>query len=102
MRLGGGPEKNLPTGGAPNSRHLPCTPGANTPGPWLSRSWPGGPVKAADYDTVAGALLATLEQAVENRTLVIDGTPQTHPLASDPHDHLVEVPAIARLRTLPA
>ena len=64
MRLGGGPEKNFPTGGAPNSRHLPCTLGANTPGPWLSRSWPGGPVKAADYDTVAGALLATLEQAL--------------------------------------
>ena len=64
MRLGGGPEKNFPTGGAPNSRHLPCTPGANTPGPWLSRSWPGGPVKAADYDTVAGALLGTLEQAL--------------------------------------
>jgi hypothetical protein len=27
---------------------------------------------------------------------VVDGTPQIHPLASDPNHHLVEVPAIAR------
>jgi hypothetical protein len=45
---------------------------------------------------------STLDQHVENLTLVIDGTPQIHPLAGDPHDHLVEVPAIARLRTLSA
>ena len=32
---------------------------------------------------------------VEDLALVIDGTPQIHPLASDPNHHLVEVPAIA-------
>jgi hypothetical protein len=30
--------------------------------------------------------------------LVIDGTPQVHPPAGDPHHHLVEVPSVARTR----
>jgi hypothetical protein len=37
-----------------------------------------------------------LNQHVEDLALVIDGTPQIHLLAGDPHHHLVEVPAIAR------
>jgi hypothetical protein len=32
---------------------------------------------------------------------VIDGTPQIHPLAGDPHHNLVEMPAIARPRATP-
>src|SRR5215469_16754510 len=48
--------------------------------------------------TVASAL----NQHVEDLALVVDGTPQIHPLAGDPHHHLVEVPAIARPRTAPA
>jgi hypothetical protein len=43
-----------------------------------------------------------LYQHVEDLTLVVDGTPQMHSLASDPHRHLVEVPAIARPWIAPA
>jgi hypothetical protein len=32
---------------------------------------------------------------------VVDRPPQIHPLAGDPDDHLVEMPAIARPRTAP-
>ena len=48
--------------------------------------------------TVAPAL----NQHVEDLAFVVDGTPQIHPLAGDPHHHLVEVPAIARPWTAPA
>ena len=44
----------------------------------------------------------TLNQHVENLALVIDGTPQIHLPAGDPHHHLGEVPTIARPRTAPA
>jgi hypothetical protein len=37
-----------------------------------------------------------LNQHVENLALVINGTPQIHPLARDANDHLVEVPPVAR------
>src|SRR6266481_2185490 len=43
----------------------------------------------------------TLDQDLEDLALVVDGTPQIHVLARDPHDHFVEMPAIARSRTLP-
>jgi hypothetical protein len=43
-----------------------------------------------------------LNQHIEDLALVVDGTPQIHPLAGDPHYHLVEVPAIARPWTVPA
>jgi len=36
----------------------------------------------------------TLNQHVENITLVIDGAPQAHPFASNPDYHLVEVPYV--------
>jgi hypothetical protein len=50
-----------------------------------------------------GDLIApSLNQHVEDLALVVDGTPQIHPLAGDPHHHLVEVPAIARSWTAPA
>jgi hypothetical protein len=39
-----------------------------------------------------------LDQHVENLALIIHGTPQIHPLASDAHHHLVQMPAIARPR----
>jgi hypothetical protein len=45
------------------------------------------------------AVSAALNQPVENLALVVDGTPQIHPLAGDAHHHLIEVPAIARPRT---
>ena len=48
------------------------------------------------------SVASTLNQHVEDLALVVDGTPQIHPLTSDPHHHLVEVPAIARPWTVPA
>jgi hypothetical protein len=36
--------------------------------------------------------------AVEDFTLLVDGTPKVHAPAGDPHDHLVEVPSVARPR----
>jgi len=35
---------------------------------------------------------ARLDQQIEDFTLLVDGAPQVHPPAGDPHDHLVEVP----------
>ena len=40
----------------------------------------------------------TLNEHVEDLAFVVDGTPQIHPPARDPHHHLVEMPAIARPR----
>ena len=37
-----------------------------------------------------------LDQHVEDLALVVDGSPEVHPLASNPDYHLVEVPASAR------
>jgi hypothetical protein len=42
-----------------------------------------------------------LNQHIEDLALVVDRPPQIHPLAGDPDDHLVEMPAIARPRTAP-
>src|SRR5262249_6775608 len=42
---------------------------------------------------------SALDQHVEKLALVVDGTPEVHPFAGDPHHHLVEMPAIARPRT---
>ena len=42
-----------------------------------------------------------LDQHIEDRALMLDGT-RVHPLASNPDYHLVEVPAIARPRTVTA
>jgi len=39
---------------------------------------------------------------VEDLALMVDGTPQIHPLTGDPHHHFIEVPAIARPRTAPS
>ena len=39
-----------------------------------------------------------LDQQVEDLALVVDGTPQIHPLAGDPHYHFVQMPAVARPR----
>src|SRR5215831_20594398 len=41
------------------------------------------------------------DQHVGHLALVIDGTPEIHPLAGDPYHHLVQMPAIAWLRTPP-
>ena len=48
------------------------------------------------------AVAATLDQHVEDLALVIDGTPEVHPLAGDPNNHLVQVPSIARAGTAPS
>jgi hypothetical protein len=45
---------------------------------------------------------AALDQHVEDLAFVVDGTPEVHPLAGDPNDHLVQVPAIARAGTVPS
>ena len=39
---------------------------------------------------------ARLDQQIEDFALLIDGTPEVHAPAGDPHDHLVEVPSVAR------
>jgi hypothetical protein len=41
------------------------------------------------------AVAATLDQHIKDLALVIDGTPEVHPLAGDPNNHLVQVPSIA-------
>jgi hypothetical protein len=45
--------------------------------------------------------LSPLDQHVKDLAFVVDGTPEVHPLAGDPHDHLVQVPSIARAGTAP-
>ena len=47
------------------------------------------------------SVASALNQRVEDLAFVVDCAP-LHPLARDPHHHLVEVPAIARPRTAPA
>ena len=42
-----------------------------------------------------------LDQHVEDLAFVVDGTPEVHPLAGDPDNHLVQVPSIARPGTAP-
>ena len=49
-----------------------------------------------------GPVSTTLDQDFEDLALVVDGTPQIHVLARNPHDHFVEMPAIARSRTAPS
>jgi len=39
---------------------------------------------------------AALHQHVEDPAFVVNGTPEIHPLASDPNNHLVQVSSIAR------
>jgi hypothetical protein len=39
---------------------------------------------------------AALHQHVEDLAFVVNGTPEIHPLAGDPNNHLVQVPSIAR------
>jgi hypothetical protein len=43
-----------------------------------------------------------LNQHVEDLTLMIDDTPEIHPLAGDPDHHLVQMPSVARPRTPPS
>jgi hypothetical protein len=52
--------------------------------------------------SAARVVAPALNQHVKDLALVVDGAPQIHPLAGDPHHHLVEMPAIARPRTAPA
>src|SRR5258707_1969197 len=39
---------------------------------------------------------AALDQDLEDLAFMVDGTPQVHMLAGDPHDHFVEMPSVAR------
>ena len=49
------------------------------------------------HEPQGGALIApALNLYVEDLALVIDGTPQIHPLAGDANDHLIQVPPEAR------
>jgi hypothetical protein len=54
--------------------------------------------KLAHQPQRRGAVAPALGQHVEDLALVIDCTPQVHPLPGDPNDHLVEVPSRARAR----
>src|ERR1700720_2037120 len=42
------------------------------------------------------AVAATLDQHVKDLAFVVDGTPEVHPLAGDPDNHLVQVPSNQR------
>src|SRR5712672_172727 len=44
---------------------------------------------------------AALDQDLEDLAFMVDGTPQVHMLARDPHDHFVEMPSIARSGAAP-
>jgi hypothetical protein len=46
------------------------------------------------------AVAPALYQHVEDLALVVDGTPETHPLASNTDHHLVQMPSIVWARTL--
>src|SRR5205823_12527006 len=48
------------------------------------------------------AIAPALDQHLQHLALVIDGAPEVHPLAGDPHHPLVEMPEIAWPRALPA
>ena len=52
--------------------------------------------RLSDQVSANTAVAPALHQHVEHLAFVIDGTPQIHPPAGDPHHHLVEVPVIAR------
>ena len=47
------------------------------------------------------AVTPALNQHVEHLAFMIDGTPEIHPLAGDPHHHLVQMPSVARPRATP-
>jgi hypothetical protein len=47
------------------------------------------------------AVTPALNQHVKHLSFMIDGTPEIHPLAADPHHHLVQMPAVARPRATP-
>ena len=47
---------------------------------------------------ISRSIPAALHQHVENVAFVIDNTPEIHPLAGDPNNHLIQMPAIARPR----
>jgi hypothetical protein len=36
-----------------------------------------------------------LDQQIQDFAFLVDGAPQVHAFPGDPHDHLVEVPAVA-------
>ena len=57
------------------------------------------PKKLAHQAQRRPAVAATLDQHVEDLALVVDGSPQVHPLAGDPNDHLVQMPSIAQARS---
>jgi hypothetical protein len=57
--------------------------------------------KLAHQPQRRSGVAAALNQHVENLAFVIDGTPEIHPLAGDPNNHLVQMPSIARARTAP-
>jgi len=44
---------------------------------------------------------ASRASRVEDLAFVVDGTPETHPLAADPSNHFVQVPSMARTGTAP-
>jgi len=62
----------------------------------------GAAAKAASLPQRRPIITPALSQHIEDLALMVDGTPQIHPLAGDPHQHLVEMPAIARPWTAPA
>jgi len=58
--------------------------------------------KLAHQPQTGAAVAPALNQHVEDLALVIDRPPEIHPLAGDPNDDLVEMPAIARPRRTPS
>jgi len=51
---------------------------------------------------LASGVAPALNQHVEDLTLVVDGTPEAHPLAGDPDHDLAQIPSVSRPMTTPS
>ena len=58
--------------------------------------------KLAHQPQRSPAVAPALDQHVEDLALMVDGTPQVHPLAGDADHHLIQMPSVARPRTTPS
>src|SRR6202022_3102217 len=57
--------------------------------------------KLAHQPQCRPAVAAALHQHVQDLALVVDGTPEIHPLAGDADHHFIQVPSVAWARTAP-
>jgi len=61
------------------------------------------PLEKLTHQSQGGPAVApALNQHVEDLALVVESTPEVHPLAGDPDHHLVQMPSVARPRAAPS